>query len=248
MSKIRGIPVRTTAAMKTVIKYYAYSNLDEAVFGIGANEIHVWEFNIEVYEKLSAHYFEYLSEEETKRVERFRKINDKKQYVIGHIFLRILLSKYLEIPIHQISLFRDLHGKIKLEGNGGNISFNLSHSDEMVVLAFSKYKDLGVDIERIHNIQDFLQIAQLYFRKEEYDYISKIDAESPLSKFYKVWTIKEAFVKATGEGLSRSLKTFSVETDSVISIQAGQDTIGVWRHFELEMDRNYAATVVINVS
>ena len=240
--------MRTTAAMKTVIKYYGYSNLDEAVFCIGANEIHVWEFNIEVYQKLSVHYFEYLSEEEAKRVERLRKINDKKQYVIGHIFLRILLSEYLKIPIRQISLFRDAHGKIKLEGNGGNISFNLSHSDEMVVLAFSQYKDLGVDIERINNIQDFLQIAKQYFRKEEYEYISKIDAESPLRKFYKVWTIKEAFVKATGEGLSRSLKTFSVETDSVISIQAGQDTIGVWRYFELEMDRNYAATVVINVS
>lgn len=236
------------AVMKPVIKYWGYDNLHDGDFQIGKNEIHIWRFKIDVYEKISDSYFDYLTEEELNRVEKLRKINDKKQFIIAHTFIRILLSNYLKIPLQQISLNRDTHGKIMLEGGGRNISFNLSHSDDWVVLAFSKYKDLGVDIERIHDIQDFLQIAEHFFRKEECEYISKTDAESPLCKFYKVWTIKEAFVKATGEGLSRSLKTFSVGRDSIIRIQADQNALGVWRYFTLDIDRNYAATVVININ
>lgn len=240
--------MKTVQIIKPVIRYLGYSNLDDHELQIGLKEIHIWKFKLDTYQKISDKYFDYLTEEEINRIIKFQKIKDKKQFVIAHVFLRILLGKYLKIPIHQITLFRDTHGKIMIAANSENISFNLSHSEDWVVLAFSKYKDLGVDIERIHDIQDFLQIAEHYFRKEEYEYISKINTESPLCKFYKVWTIKEAFVKATGEGLSRSLKTFSVGKDSVINVQLGQDTMGIWRYFALEIDKNYAATVVINIS
>jgi 4'-phosphopantetheinyl transferase len=99
------------------------------------------------------------------------------------------------------SITRDEHGKPYFD-HFPDVHFNISHSGSALALAVHK-APVGVDTERI-GTPDFL-IARRFFLADEQKYVEK-----NAIKFYEIWTKKEAYIKYTGEGLSRPLRSFSV--------------------------------------
>jgi len=93
---------------------------------------------------------------------------------------------------------------------GNVLHFNLSHSQGLALYAFTLNRDIGVDVERIDKLQEAEQIVAYFFSDEEKAVFCKLPADQQHMMFFKSWTQKEAYLKAIGEGLSRSLDEISV--------------------------------------
>ncbi len=118
-----------------------------------------------------------------------------------------LASQDLRIPKESITVKKGIHGKPYFDGYR-EWQFNISHTSEMIAIAMSD-KPVGIDIEKIQK-QD-LRIAERFFTDTEHSYINDADSDADKNKrFLEVWTKKEAYIKFTGEGMSRPINSFCV--------------------------------------
>lgn len=152
-----------------------------------------------------------LSSAERDRAERFAVEFARRRYVIARGMLRLLLAERLEVAPDTIEIASLSHGKPVLAGSlaESGLCFNLSHSHEYVAYAFAR-ESVGVDIERVRTLEDADDIAGHMFSSHEKDAYSKLGRDERALGFFQCWTRKEAFIKATGEGLSRPLDSFDV--------------------------------------
>jgi 4'-phosphopantetheinyl transferase len=129
----------------------------------------------------------------------------------GRILLKYILDKNYGIEDYSISI--DKQGKPFLDSHP-NIHFNISHSGEIVFVGVS-YKPIGVDIEKIHDL-DYKELSNHFFHLNEYKTI--INSKDPLSTFFKIWTSKESFVKMKGTGIVVDLDSFIINSDESIHV------------------------------
>jgi 4'-phosphopantetheinyl transferase len=140
----------------------------------------------------------------------FYRVDDKKRYLAGKLILKKLLCEF--------GYSEEVLSHIKFDENNrpfidSEIDFNISHSGEYVVCAISKNLRVGIDIEKIVNI-DVDEIKDLVFNDVE---MLKLKQESDvMSYFYDIWTIKEAALKATGKGLSYSMKNIEIKQNNLL--------------------------------
>lgn len=171
---------------------------------ISANEVHIWRMfiNIVNFQKLSL--LETLSDDELTRAEQFRFEKDQKRFIIARGVLRIILGHYLRKKPYELHFNYTSHGKPVLATDNGcdTISFNLSHSDEITLYAVTRKRKIGIDIEHIKDNFDVRQVAQRFFSPGEISSLDKIHKHKQSELFFQYWTRKEAFIKATGEGVS----------------------------------------------
>jgi 4'-phosphopantetheinyl transferase len=114
----------------------------------------------------------------------------------------------------------------------------------MAVYAFAFGCDLGIDIERIRHIEDMGSIARHFFCSEEAEDLNGIELPERLNSFFACWTRKEAYIKATGEGLSASLDTFRValrpsERPSFVHINGSISEAELWSLYSLRPNDEY---------
>ncbi len=140
--------------------------------------------------------------------------------------IRLILGRELSCFPQDIRFEVGDHGKPRIEGLPAShdpaLSFNLSHSGDLAVLAVSRDGEVGVDVERVRDID--LRIARRYFTGREAEEIAAAESSHQLAAFFRVWTAKEAVVKATGEGIRRGLDTFEFA-----SLPDGQASAGSLR-------------------
>jgi 4'-phosphopantetheinyl transferase len=149
-----------------------------------------------------------LSAGERERAERFRFERHRRMYVSTHAALRLLLSRYLQVPPLSLTIAADPNGRPVLPYCSG-LHFNLSHSGTLALVVASCLAPVGVDIEEIRDVPDFVDIARRFFAQDEVDQILRLPEAERLSGFFATWTRKEAYVKALGLGLSFPLDAFS---------------------------------------
>lgn len=145
-----------------------------------------------------------LSHDEKTRANKFCFYRDKRRYIVSRSGLRLILGNYLNIDPCDIKFEYTQRGKPFLPSidNKNSINFNLSHSNELVLYAITKNRLLGIDIEYIRPMLDLNELAKRYFIKDEYKTIYSVNAREKEKLFYKYWTCKEAYLKATGEGIA----------------------------------------------
>ncbi len=177
---------------------------------IGPTEIHVRAAPLSVPPERLNQLRLTLSGDEVARAGRFRFEHLQNQYVVAHGTLRTHLSFYLGIPPSAVQFQFGKNGKPSLAGTNSRLQFNMSHSGEIAVYAFALDCELGVDVERIRPIPDMEQIANRFFAAEESADLAAVDESHRREAFYACWTRKEAYIKATGEGLSAPLDAFRV--------------------------------------
>jgi 4'-phosphopantetheinyl transferase len=119
--------------------------------------------------------------------------------------LKIILSNYMDIDVYDIDFVFNKYGKPSLSTSLKNnyINFNISHSEDIGVFAFSTH-EVGVDVEKIKPIDNIEDVIELCFTDFEKQWYNRIDKKFQMDTFFKIWTIKEAFIKAIGKGLSFS--------------------------------------------
>ena len=162
-----------------------------------------------------------LSNAELVRLKKFRFEEDQQRFVISHAVLRVLLAGYLKMQAQDIRFSIGLQGKPSLEPEmKQSITFNISHSGDMALLAFSTGRSLGVDIEFIHELPEFENLITRFFSQTERNCFALLNSEQNVDAiltrwrrniaFFTCWTRKEAFIKARGNGLSLPLDQFDV--------------------------------------
>ncbi len=172
----------------------------------------VWVVDTKVPDSVFAKLRSTLSTMEVERAERFVFEKDRTVYTVAHGALRLLLEHYLQRAASSFEFDLNAYGKPSLRS--GEIEFNLSHSGNIALCAFSKHSKIGVDTEFMRNDVNPVELAEQFFSPHEIKCLQQADPLDRLDRFYRCWTRKEAFVKAHGEGLSIPLDSFSVSINS----------------------------------
>jgi 4'-phosphopantetheinyl transferase len=153
-----------------------------------------------------------LSGAERERAGRFAFPRDARRYIVGRARLRELLGARSGVRPESVALVTGAQGKPALAdpGRGRDLRFNLAHSDEVAVYAFTSGREVGIDVEAVRTLRDTDALAAHWFSHSENEAYQALDPRQKLLGFFHCWTRKEAFVKALGEGLSRPLDSFDV--------------------------------------
>jgi 4'-phosphopantetheinyl transferase len=150
-----------------------------------------------------------LSNTEIEKVQRYRLEKAKHTALITRAFARTVLSQYADVPAQKWLFNIGSHGKPEINHPPVPLSFNLSHNDDLIICAVCLDKKIGCDIESLSRKISIKAIAQRYFSAIEFDALMALPPPQQRRRFFEYWTLKEAFVKATGMGISQGLESFN---------------------------------------
>ncbi len=179
---------------------------------LSSGDVHVWHIPLMHPPDAIAHLQPLLSAEERERAHRFHFPKDQHQFIVSRGILRVLLGKYQDSPPGEFTFEYGHYGKPVLAnpGTGPGIYFNVSHSHQVAIIGFCRECELGIDIEYFREMRELMRIARRFFSRHECTVLGSLAAARQVEGFFNCWTRKEAFIKASGEGLSHPLNTFSV--------------------------------------
>ncbi len=173
------------------------------------HEVHIWQVSLEQLPPTVARLAELLAEDERARADRFHFERDREHYITGRGVLRSILGKYLGISPEKIQFEYGAHGKPLLPGNTP-LRFNLAHSNNLMLLAVTLHREIGVDVEYLHLMPDAEGIANRFFTKAENKALRALPESQKLEGFFINWVCKEAYLKALGDGLAKPLDQFEI--------------------------------------
>lgn len=192
----------------------AWSLPNHDVFKSLAGQVHVWRLLISESGLAQGNLEPLLNAEEQKRAQRYYFKKDRERFIATRGFLRTLLGKYLDRDPKGLALSSGAQGKPLLEESAG-LHFNVSHSERVAVLAFSGEFELGVDVEKADPAREYLKIADHNFAPAENKILRECAESEKIKVFYHFWTLKEALLKAWGEGLSIPLQAVEITGTSL---------------------------------
>jgi 4'-phosphopantetheinyl transferase len=186
-----------------------------------------------------------LDAKEIGRANRFVFPQDHLAFVVAHGLLRLVLARYAHAPAAELRFLTTAHGRPELQVPAGprRLRFNLSHSRGLVGCAVAFDRDIGFDVERLR-LPAPLEVADSYFSREELRELHRLHPARQPDRFYTLWTLKEAYLKARGVGLGLPLDSFSIlpagTTDAYLSpLAPSQADARPWtlRHWRLAQHR-----------
>ncbi|HTT66613.1 MAG TPA: 4'-phosphopantetheinyl transferase superfamily protein [Gemmatimonadales bacterium] len=172
-------------------------------------EVHVWTLRLDLDRAAQDRLEAFLSAAEVARAHRFVHAADRRRYVCAHGLLRLVLSGYVGRGPREITFEEGPGGKPRLADQPGP-RFNLSHAEDLALVAVSRDREVGIDVERIREIGSLRALADACFSPAERAALAAIAGPLRLQAAFAGWTRKEAFLKALGEGLARPLDSFDV--------------------------------------
>lgn len=192
-----------------------------------------------------------LSKDEAVRWQRFLFEKDRHRFLVARAMLRDVLSRYTRREPQSLAFQYNGYGKPSLvEPAGLPIGFNLSHSGGLAVCAVTAACDVGVDVETPQRPTDVIALARRYFAESEVQALACWSAEEQKRVFFEFWTLKEAYIKARGQGLSIPLDSFAFslapERPPSIGFAAGVgDDPGNWQFAQLFLGSRYPIAVAL---
>src|SRR5882757_6490013 len=137
------------------------------------DEVHIWRSTVDWTPESLDRLRQVLSLDERARVDRFLFEKDQRSHLVSRGWLRVLLGRYLDVPGDQLGFDYGAHGKPCLRGRGSRsphqapLQFNVSHSGELVLIALTAGRALGVDVERMRPDTKAVELAERYFSTQE---------------------------------------------------------------------------------
>ena len=169
---------------------------------LGNGSIHIWRLDLRlITSELRREALACMSQAERERAEKFKR--GKEEYIACRWLLRQVLAIYTGVATHELQIQRSEKGKPYLARS--NIQFSLSHSNHWAILAVSEGQAIGIDVETIQAQRDITGIAQHYYHPAELAALLRLSGGAQQDYFYRLWTLKEAFFKALGSGISAGL-------------------------------------------
>ena len=208
------------------------------------DEVHIWQVSVGC--SSTAAEWELLSHDERRRALAFRLSSDRIRWIRAHAALRDVLHKYLgqDGPLR----FRaGTFGKPELVESCG-LRFNLAHSGHWALIAVTRDRDVGIDVEKI-SLDDIDPVLQTTFSPAERVALARLSSRARIDTFYRGWTRKEAFVKALGLGLHANLPAFDVAIDTpqpgLIEVHAPVPHSSHWLLTDITLDSQHKAALVV---
>lgn len=153
-----------------------------------------------------------LSPEEREKHNRFVFEKDRRIYGLAHALTRRMLAQYTDIAPDQLEFDTNAYGKPSLRAQGGApvVGFNLSHTHGMVAVAVARESEIGLDVENTSRATGWRELTGKVFTPAEETGLWSLPTEEQGSRFFELWTLKEAYIKARGMGMSLPLEGFSM--------------------------------------
>lgn len=219
---------------------------------LAPNEIHIWHARLDQPQAVSNRLIQLLSKDERSRAGRFHFEQDRTRFIARRGILRTILGTYLDVEPHRLQFYYEKNGKPRLADifDKERIHFNDSHSAGLAIIAISPSFEIGVDVERVHDIPEMNDIVEKFFTESEKTSFYSLRDGLKQEVFFKWWTRKEAFLKATGDGLFRPLNSFDMsvapgEPTSLLRIYGDAKAASRWAIQDLKPPPGYAAAFAI---
>lgn len=222
------------------------------ILTLAENEVHVWLTSLEQPEAVMLQLQQTLSPDEQLRAGKFRFDRDRRRFVIARGVLRTLLGRYLQIPPAHLQFAYGEHGKPWLDVPvvGKPLHFNLSHSHEQALFAFSFVGEVGVDLEYMRTGVQVEETARVSFSPREQALLLALPSKERRQAFFTCWTRKEAYIKGRGTGFSLEPHLFDVaflpgEPAALLASREDPHEPARWSLQALEPGDNYAGALSV---
>ena len=217
--------------------------------GLGSDQTDAWRVSLDVPPDSVRWAASILSADEVKRADRFRFEKDRHRFTLSHASLRDILSRYLYRSPEDIQIVIGEHGKPTVTSKI-KLDFNLSHSGDFALIAVSKGRKVGVDVEEHRQDMEHEKIAKRFFSAKENAEWHALPADEKLTGFFNCWTRKEAYIKAHGLGLLLPLESFDVtlapnKPAALLATRPDETEAIQWTLHSLSIHPKYAGAVAV---
>jgi 4'-phosphopantetheinyl transferase len=228
--------------------------IPQSQLGLTNNQVHVWRAKLDLSANEIVRLETILSEDEKLRANRFRFPQHKRRFIAARAILREILANYLKINSDALRFEYSDRGKPRLAKSmeASNWQFNVSHSEELALYGFTYNNRIGVDVEYLRSMNDGAKIAERFFSAQESQLIANLSDEQQKQAFFQLWTAKEAYLKAIGEGLKGSLAGVDINLNldsakslALLSIEGNVEAAASWLMYSCVPETDYIATVAI---
>lgn len=219
------------------------------------NEIHLWfAYNEDIKDAgLLSQYHLLLNEEECMQYKRFHFDRDRHQYLVTRAMVRSVLSLYADnIAPNEWRFIKNRYGKPSINNEALKVplNFNISIQNQLIVMAVTSGGDLGIDAEYLLRKGQLLDIASSYFSSDEIKNLLELPKEKQLARFFDYWTLKEAYIKACGKGLSIPLDGFSFSFSKGVGISIAfeperNDHARYWQFWQIHPNDTHKIAIAI---
>lgn len=207
----------------------------EQGYELGALDLHIHQMDIRQFTAANCADAErIMNTAERERAQKF--VRGRESYIASRWLLRSVLAHYLGVSPAAVEFLRTDKGKPYLANS--DLHFSLSHSGDWAVLAVSKAELVGVDVEAIKTTRDLMGIAESYYHPHEFSHMQSLDSVVQADYFYRLWTLKEAFFKALGTGISAGLEKvhFVLDAESISAApEASLNASPEWQFHQWEL-------------
>ena len=221
---------------------------------LAADEIHVWAATLAAPPEALEKYSATLSPDEKERANKFKFEKHRNRYIAARGALRAILGNYLRVAPVELRFVYLTNGKPALaeECGGAGIHFNLAHTEDLALVAVTRIGMAGVDVESVRPVKNVEELVARFFSPRENDLFQKVPDPQKPAAFFNLWTRKEALLKATGEGITRSLSLVEVsflpgEPARLLAISGDAEAARGWGLRELLPAKGFAAAVAVQM-
>lgn len=196
---------------------------------LAAEDVDVWEVALDMPDAAVAEHAALLSADETARAGRFIAALARRQYIISRASIRMVLSTYLAQAPRDIVFTVVGDGKPALaEPNELHLEFNSTHSGGLALIAVSRARQVGIDVEHVRPVPKALQLAKRFFSSGEYRILSDLPDDDRGRAFLSIWVSREGTAKAQGLSVWRGLAGNAISAGWTVGpIDLGVDYVGV---------------------
>jgi 4'-phosphopantetheinyl transferase len=223
---------------------------------LAPDEVHLWRAALDRPESDIARLWPTLTLDEQERSGRLRFERDRGRFIASRGILRAILARYVGTAPAALAFTYGPRGKPAFAASSASaphvaaLRFNMAHSQGLALFAVTLERAIGVDLEQIHPIEDATRIAERFFAPAERTALRILPPEQQLDAFFACWTRKEAYLKATGDGLARPLNTFAVslaptEPVRLLHVADAPDESARWRLEALTPALGYVAALAV---
>jgi 4'-phosphopantetheinyl transferase len=209
-------------------------------------QVHVWTASLQIATDAISHLCAELAPDERARADRFRTPQLRRRFVVARVILRRILAAYAPLDASALRIGYGAHGKPCLM-DAPDLRFNVSHAGDSAVYAVASRREVGIDIEATGREVDVVGVARQAFSSLEREVLVALAPHAQREAFFRIWTRKEAYIKARGEGLSYPTRLFSVlhcsGDDALIDDERDGQARDRWRVSDLNAPPGFAAAL-----
>ncbi|WEH32433.1 4'-phosphopantetheinyl transferase superfamily protein [Streptomyces sp. AM 4-1-1] len=209
--------------------------------------VEIWRFPLDLPAPEVERLARVLDDAEHDRRAMLRAVEHRRRFTVSHARTRLVLGERLGVPPTLVRLRSGRYGKPELEGGAGTRRwhFSLSHSGDLAVLALCHGREVGVDVEHIRPDRDVVSFAARWFGPDESDWVAEGGGPDRVRRCLRLWTRKEACVKAAGGRLVQGLRLAVGQGPRPCVVDGPHGLPGTWTVADLPVGAGHVGAVAV---